>query len=343
MMPPVVPAQAEPPAYAYASGSFSVRRGLLLPVYELRQAASGRTEALLALLNRGVYAPVAVDLSPTEALARVEASWQAFVSQASRDLPEGFLPYVVAALDEKEYAKAGLAKALLGDTLGVADERSDEYAAYCLRLRGSRYSGQVLAETVFGSALADGLKAAEQGASCSDAQTVFEFSFESTLEQLARKYAHPSVLVYIRGLRDLMIAGHALKAKLRSGAGVGVAVDRLLPFLEPQVRDALSAAITRVQGISWDNLQPSDLVPEASMVVLPVDRRYTPEERIGLLEDALDSWIVDRTQATASEPYGVTVVFSYLMDFRREVRLLRRLLKAAASRDVRAASAGSTR
>ena len=343
MMPPVVPRQAEPPAYAYASGSFSVRRGLLLPVYELRQAAAGRTEALLALLNRGVYAPVAPDLSPAEALARVEASWQAFVSQASRDLPEGFLPYVLAALDEKEYAKAGLAKALLGDVLNVTDERSDEYAAYCLHLRASGYSGPVLAETVFGSALADGLRAAEQGASCSDAQTVFEFSFENTLEALAMEYAQPSVLVYIRGLRDLMIAGHALKAKLRSTAGVGVAVDRLLPFLEPAIQTALDESVARIQGISWDNLQPSDLVPEASMVALPVGRRYRPEERIALLEDALDSWLVERTQATASEPYGVTVVFSYLMDFRREVRLLRRLLKAAASRDVRTGVAGGAR
>jgi len=126
-----VPHQANPVDYAYASGSFSVRRGLLIPVQELRRASeTGKTESLFAALNRSVYAPIATDMSAGEVLARVESTWRAFLVQASRDLPEGFLPYLLATLDEKEYAKAGLAEALLGGDGGVCtDGTSGEYAA----------------------------------------------------------------------------------------------------------------------------------------------------------------------------------------------------------------------
>jgi hypothetical protein len=160
---------------------------------------------------------------------------------------------------------------------------------------------------------------------------VFDFSFETTLDGLARVYGHPAVMAYVDGLLKLMLAGHALKMKLRSTSGVGAPLERLLPFLKPEIRVSLALIVERIQGISWDTLQPADLVPEASEYVLAVGRRYTPEKRIQLLEDALESWLVGRPEATGFETYGVAVVFAYLMDFRREVWSLRRLLKAAAS------------
>lgn len=333
MIAPFIPHQTDSSNYAYASGSFSVRRGLLLPVQELRRASqTGKTESLLAALNRGAYAPIGSDMSAGEVLARVESTWQAFLAQATQDLPESFLPYLLATLDEKEYAKAGLAEALLGEDAGVrTDGTSSGYAAYCVRIQTEGSSPELLAESVFGPSLSEGLKAAQAGASASDAQTVFDFSFEATLESLARTYGHPAVMVYMDGLLKLMLAGHALKMKLRSTSGVGAPLERLLPFLKPEIRVSLALIVARIQGISWDTLQPADLVPEASTYVLAVGRRYTPEERIQMLEDALDSWLIGRPEATGFEPYGVAVVFAYMMDFRREVWSLRRLLKAAAS------------
>ena len=337
-----VPHQANPVDYAYASGSFSVRRGLLIPVQELRRASeTGKTESLFAALNRSVYAPIATDMSAGEVLARVESTWRAFLVQASRDLPEGFLPYLLATLDEKEYAKAGLAEALLGADAGVCtDGTSGEYAAYCVRMRAEEPSRALLAESVFGNALSEGLKAADAGASASDAQTVFDFSFEASLDGLARIYGHPAVMAYIDGLLKLMLAGHALKMKLRSASGVGAPLERLLPFLKPEIRVSLALIVGRIQGVPWDTLQPADLVPEASAYVLAVGRRYTPEERLQMLEDALESWLVGRPEAMGFEPYGVAVVFAYLMDFRREVWSLRRLLKAAASAGLRVDGSG---
>lgn len=339
-----VPHQADAGDYAYASGSFSVRRGLLIPVQELRRVSeAGKIDTLVTALNRSVYAPVGSDMSAGEVLARVESTWRSFLEQASRDLPEGFLPYLLATLDEKEYAKAGLADALLGAEAGTAsDSRSGEYASYCLRIRAEGASREVLTESVFGDALSEGLEAAEAGASASDAQTVFDFSFEATLEGLARAYAHPAVTAYMDGLLKLMLAGHALKMKLRSASGIGAPLERLLPFLKPGVREALSATVDRVQGVPWDSLQPADLVPEASGYVLPVGRRYTSEERMQMLEDALDGWLVGRPEAGGFEPYGVAVVFAYLMDFRREVWSLRRLLKTAASAGVRSHGTGES-
>lgn len=333
MIAPLIPHQADSSDYAYASGSFSVRRGLLIPVQELRRASeTGKTESLFAALNRSVYAPIAADMSAGEVLARVESTWRAFLVQASRDLPEGFLPYLLATLDEKEYAKAGLAEALLGGDVGArTDETSGEYAAYCVRIQTWGSSPELLAKSVFGPSLSEGLEAAQAGASASDAQTVFDFSFEASLDGLARIYGHPAVMAYIDGLLKLMLAGHALKMKLRSTSGVGAPLQRLLPFLKPEIRVSLALIVERIQDISWDTLQPADLVPEASAYVLAVGRRYTPEERIQLLEDALESWLVGRPEATGFEPYGVAVVFAYLMDFRREVWSLRRLLKTAAS------------
>ncbi|MHB8106797.1 MAG: hypothetical protein ACYDH4_05150 [Candidatus Cryosericum sp.] len=333
MIPSFVPRQANPIDYAYVSGSFSVRRGLLIPVPELRAAsATGKTNSLFAALNRGAYAPIGSDMSAGDVLARVESAWQAFLAQASRDLPERFLPYVLAALDEKEYAKAGLAEALLGGDAEVrTDGTSSEYAAYCVRIKTEGSSPELLKESVFGAALSEGLKAAEAGASASDAQTVFDFSFETTMDGLARVYGHPAVIAYMDGLLKLMLAGHALKIKLRSTSGVGAPLERLLPFLQPDIRVSLAGIVQRILSISWDTLQPVDLVPEASMYVLTVGRRCAPEERIQMLEDALESWLVGRPEATGSDPYGVAVVFAYLMDFRREVWSLRRLLKAAAS------------
>lgn len=338
------PHQADLNDYAYASGSFSVRRGLLLPVQELRHTAeTGRIDSLLVILNRGAYAPVGADMSAGEALARVESTWQAFLAQATRDLPERFLPYLLAALDEKEYAKAGLAEALLGGNGGTyTDGTSGEYAAYCVRMRAEGNSPEVLSESIFGSSLWDGLKAAQGGASASDAQTVFDFSFQATLDGLARIYGHPAVIVYMDGLLKLMVAGHALKMKLRSTSGVGAPLERLLPFLKPEIRTALVSVAERIQDIPWDLLQPVDLVPEASAFVLAVGRRFTPEERLQMLEDALESWLVGRPEATGFEPYGVAVVFAYLMDFRREVWSLRRLLKAAASMRLRVGGSGGT-
>jgi len=333
MIAPFTPHQADSSDYAYASGSFSVRRGLLLPVQELRRTSeTGRIESLLAALNRGAYAPVGAEMSAGEALARVESTWQAFLVQAMRDLPESFLPYLLGALDEKEYAKAGLAEALLGEHGGgQSDGPSGEYAAYCKRIQTEGSTPELLSESVFGGALSEGLKAAQAGASASDAQTVFDFSFQATLSGLARAYGHPAVITYMDGLLKLMLAGHALKMKLRSTSGVGAPLERLLPFLDPAVRAELASVVERIQDISWDTLQPVDVVPEASAYLLPVGRRYTPEERLQMLEDALESWLVGRPEATGFEPYGVAVVFSYLMDFRREVWSLRRLLKAAAS------------
>jgi len=333
MIAPLTPHQADSSDYAYVSGSFSVRRGLLLPVQELRSASqAGKAESLLAALNRSVYAPIGNDMSAAEVLARVESTWQAFLAQATRDLPESFLPYLLATLDEKEYAKVGLAEALLGGDAGVrTDGTSGEYAAYCARIQTGGSSPGLLAESVFGISLSEGLEAAQAGASASDAQTVFDFSFETTLDGLARIYGHPAVMAYVDGLLKLMLAGHALKMKLRSTSGVGAPLERLLPFLKPEIRVSLALVVERIQGIPWDTLQPADLVPEASAYVLAVGRRYTPEDRIRLLEDALESWLVGRPEATGFETYGVGVVFAYLMDFRREVWSLRRLLKAAAS------------
>ncbi len=97
--------------------------------------------------------------------------------------------------------------------------------------------------------------------------------------------------------------------KLRSTSGVGAPLERLLPFLRPEIRTVLVSVVERIQGISWDMLQPMDLVPEASAFVLAVGRRFTPEERLQMLEDALDSWLVGRPEATGFEPYGVA---SYL-------------------------------
>ncbi|MCX6085660.1 MAG: hypothetical protein NTX94_04375, partial [Caldiserica bacterium] len=243
----------------------------------------------------------------------------------------GFLPYLLAALDEKEYAKAGLAEALLdGNGGSFTDTTSGEYAAYCERLRQGS-SPELSSESVFGVALAEGLKAAQAGASASDAQTVFDFSFEATLDGLAGVYGHPAVIAYMDGLLKLMLAGHALKMKLRSASGIGVRLERLLPFLKPEIRVSLVLVVERIQSIPWDTLQPVDLVPEASAYVLAVGRRYTPEERLQMLEDALESWLVGRPETAGLEPYGVGVVFAYLMDFRREVWSLRRFLKEAAS------------
>src|SRR5450756_1743460 len=95
MIAPLIPHQADSSDYAYASGSFSVRRGLLLPVQELRRASQeGKAEFLLAALNRSVYAPIGNDMSAGEVLVRVESTWQAFLAQATHDLPESFLPYL---------------------------------------------------------------------------------------------------------------------------------------------------------------------------------------------------------------------------------------------------------
>jgi hypothetical protein len=342
MIAPFIPHQADSSDYAYASGSFSVRRGLLLPVQELRRGSqTGKAESLLAALNRGAYAPIGSDMSAGEILARVESTWLAFLAQAARDLPESFLPYLLATLDEKEYAKAGLAEALLGGDAGArTDGISGEYAAYCARIQAGGSSPGLLAESVFGVSLADGLKAAQAGASASDAQTVFDFSFETTLEGLARIYGHPAVMTYMDGLLKLMLAGHALKMKLRSASGVGAPLERLLPFLKPELRVSLALIVERIQGVSWDTLQPADLVPEASACVLAVGRRYTAEERMQMLEDALESWLVGRPEAMGFEPYGVAVVFAYLMDFRREVWSLRRLLKTAASAGLRVDGSG---
>ena len=342
MIAPFIPHQADSNDYAYASGSFSVRRGLLLPVQELRRGSqTGKAESLLAALNRGAYAPIGSDMSAGEILARVESTWLAFLAQAARDLPESFLPYLLATLDEKEYAKAGLAEALLGGDAGArTDGISGEYAAYCARIQAGGSSPGLLAESVFGVSLADGLKAAQAGASASDAQTVFDFSFETTLEGLARIYGHPAVMTYMDGLLKLMLAGHALKMKLRSASGVGAPLERLLPFLKPELRVSLALIVERIQGVSWDTLQPADLVPEASACVLAVGRRYTAEERMQMLEDALESWLVGRPEAMGFEPYGVAVVFAYLMDFRREVWSLRRLLKTAASAGLRVDGSG---
>jgi hypothetical protein len=342
MIAPLIPHQADSSDYAYASGSFSVRRGLLLPVQELRRAPQeGKAESLLAALNRSVYAPIASDMSAGEVLARVESIWQAFLVQATRDLPEDFLPFLLAALDEKEYAKAGLAEALLGGNGGsFTDGTSGEYAAYCERIRQGG-SPELFSESVFGVSLAEGLKAAQAGASASDAQTVFDFSFEATLDGLARIYGHPAVIAYMDGLLKLMLAGHALKMKLRSASGVGAPLERLLPFLKPEIRVSLAMVVERIQGVPWDTLQPVDLVPEASAYVLAVGRRYTPEERLQMLEDALESWLVGRPESAGLEPYGVGVVFAYLMDFRREVWSLRRLLKEAASGGTRVDGSGA--
>ncbi len=337
-----IPHQADSIDYAYASGSFSVRRGLLLPVQELRRASqTGKVESLLTALNRGAYAPIGSDMSAAEVLVRVESTWQAFLTQATHDLPEGFLPYLLATLDEKEYAKAGLAQALLGGDGGAhTDGTSNEYAAYCARIQAGEGSPELLTESVFGVALSDGLKAAQAGASASDAQTVFDFSFESTLEGLATTYGHPAVLAYMDGLLKLMVAGHALKMKLRSASRVGAPLERLLPFLKPGIRESLASIVGRIQGVPWDMLQPADLVPEASASVLPVGRRYTAVERMQMLEDALELWLVARPEVAGFEPYGVAIVFAYLMDFRREVWSLRRLLKAAASAGLRVDGSG---
>jgi len=342
MIASIVPHQADASDYAYCSGAFSARRSLLLPVQELRRASeSGKTDALVAALNRSAYAPVTSDMSPGDILARVESTWLSFLAQAARDLPEGFLPFLLGALDEKEYAKAGLAQALLdGDGGSFTDATSGEYAMYCERIQKAGSSPELLSESVFGVALSDGLRAAQVGASTSDAQTVFDFSFQATLGGLAMLYGSPAVIGYVDGLLKLMLSGHALKMKLRGGSGIGAPLQRLLPFLRPDIQVSLVLLSEHVRDISWDVLQPADLVPEASAYVLAVGRRYTAEERMDMLEDALESWLVGRPEAAAAEPYGVPVVFAYLMDFRREVWAMRRLFKAAAAMELRVDGSG---
>lgn len=336
------PRQAHPADYAFASGAFSARRSLLLPVQELRNAlGSGKIDVLIGALNRSAYAPVTGETSPADILARVESTWIAFLDQARRDLPEGFLPFLLQALDEKEYAKAGLAQALLGGVAGFAtDAVSGEYAAYCIQIQSAGIATDLLSESVFGGALSDGLRAARAGASISDAQTVFDFSFQSTLAHLAREYDAPVVTEYVDSLLKLMVSGHALKMKLRGGSGMGAPLQRLLPFLRQDIQTSLASTSERIRDISWDTLQPADLVPEAFSYVLPVGRRYTAEERMDMLEEALDAWIVGRPETAAAEPYGVPVVFAYLADFRREVWLLRRLFKAAAAAELRMDESG---
>lgn len=342
MIASIVPHQANASDYAFASGAFSARRSLLIPPEELQRAAeSGRVDSLVTSLNRSAYAPVGSDMTAGDVLARVESTWLTFLAQAAHDLPEDFLSTLLLALDEKEYAKAGLAQALLAANVGSStDATSGEYAAYCERIQRAGSSEELLAESVFGAALSAGLKAAQAGASISDAQTVFDFSFQATLHDLAAIYESPAVTGYVDGLLKLMVSGHALKMKLRSAAGIGASLQRLLPFLGPEIRASLVLVSDRIQDISWDTLQPVDLVPEASGYVLAVGRRYTAEERMGLLEDALESWLVGRPETAAAEPYGVAVVFAYLMDFRREVWSLRRLFKAAAAMEQRMSTSG---
>jgi hypothetical protein len=332
MIPTFIAHQADSSAYAYMSGSFSVRRGLLLPVQDLREAAhGGKLETLVVALNRGSYAPIANDASAGDVLARVEGVWRETLAEASRDLPEPFLPYVLSVLDEREYAKAGLAERLLdGQTRSSSGTLGGEYAAYCQRIQASAgHAKEVLGESVFGSSLREALDAAAAGASASDAQTVFDFSFASTLAAVAKQYGQPAVIAYMAGLLKLMLAGQALKVKLRSGAHAGASIQRLVPFLKPEVQVSLTAVLKRIQPVSWDMLQPADLIPEASAFALPVARHFTADERLVMLEDALDAWLVGSIESAGYEPYGVTVVFGYLIDFRREVWGLRRLLKEA--------------
>jgi hypothetical protein len=334
MIPTLIPHQADSSAYTYMSGSFSVRRGLLLPMQELRETAhSGKFETLVVALNRGSYAPMANDASASDVLARVEGVWRETLAQASRDLPEPFLPYMLSVLDEREYAKAGLAECLLGgQTRSSSGTLGGEYAAYCQKIQASAgHAKEVLSESVFGSSLGEALDAAAAGASASDAQTVFDFSFSSTLTGLAKQYGHPAVIAYTAGLLKLMVAGQALKVKLRSGAHAGASIERLMPFLKPEVQISLAAVLEHIQPISWDMLQPVDLVPEALAFALSVARHFTADERLVMLEDALDAWLVGSIESAGYEPYGVTVVFGYLIDFRREVWALRRLLKEAAA------------
>jgi hypothetical protein len=337
------PHQADPSAYAYVSGAFSVRRGLLLPMQELRQAArDGKLETLVVALNRGSYAPIANDASAADILARVESVWRASLTQASRDLPESFLPYLLSVLDEREYAKAGLAEYLImGQTGSSSGSLGEEYTAYCEKILASaEHAKEVLSESVFGPSLREALDAAAAGASASDAQTVFDFSFVSTLAGLAKQYGHPAVIAYTAGLLKLMVAGQALKVKLRSGAHAGASIERLVPFLKPEVHVSLTAVVERIQPISWDVLQPADLVPAASAFALSVARHFTADERLVMLEDALDAWLVASIESAGYEPYGITVVFGYLIDFRREVWALRRLLKEAAAAALRSDGTG---
>lgn len=343
MILPIIPHQADPVAYTYVSGSFSVRRGLLLSIQELRYAsAAGKMDGLIAALNRGSYTPISNDASPGGILARVEGMWKDLLARASRELPEPFLPYVLTVLDEREHAKAGLAEYLVeGTDLRSTETVLHEYAAYCRRIRTfATNSPEIMRESVFGPALRDALDAAESGASYSDAQVVFDFSLVQSLGTLARQYGHPAVISYVDGLRTLMIAGQALKAKLRSEMRSGAAIERLLPFLEISISERVCAVLDKISLLSWDMLQPGDLVVEASGIVLPSDRHYTPNERLLMLEDALDVWLVKCIESTGYEAYGVTVVFAYLVDFRREVWALRRLLKEAAAEALQSGEAG---
>ncbi len=329
-----IPHQADPGAYAYVSGSLSVRRGLLLPVQELRQAASGgKLDTLVTVLNRGSYAPIPNDAPASDILARVESVWHESLAQISRDLPEPFLPYVLSVLDEREYAKAGLAECLLGEQ--AQNGMSGEYAEYCRDILSSAaHAKEILSKSVLGPSLQDALDAAGKGASSSDAQTVFDFSFVSVLAELAKRYGHPAVIAYMAGLIKLMEAGQALKVKLRSGTHAGTSIERLMPFLTSDIQTSLASIVERIHAIPWDALQPADLVMEASAFVLPTARHFTANERLVMLEDALDAWLVRSIASSGYEPYGVTVVFGYLMDFRREVWALRRLLKEAAAAEL---------
>ncbi len=325
------PHQADPKEYAYVSGSFAVRRGLLLPVQEL-QSVPRTIEALVTLLNRGVYAPMGAILTAQDALMHVEDVWRRFLERTARDLPEPFLPYVLKILDERDYAKAGLAGFLLyGDKCPAKmTGLAAEYGEYCSRLEKAGEKASLLfKETFFGRSLADGLRSSQRDASASDAQMMFDLSVSEELHRLAVAYGHPSVIAYSDGLLDLVLAGYVLKLKLRSSSGVAVSAERSFAFADLGARAKLTALAEHVQPIAWDMLQPRDLVGPAVVADLPTDRRYTKGQRLRMLEDSLETWLVDYTRSSDAEPYGVTMVFAYMIDFRREVWTLRRLLRSA--------------
>lgn len=330
MIPELVPHQANPADYTYASGIFSVRRGRFLPASDLRRLRERPdVRAVAALMEHGLYGQIETSAGAHELLQRVEETWGSFLVEAAGLLPEPFLPQLLGIVEEKEYAKAGLAAWLLYGPKMHNHLRGTAlaYAELCGRLRADEAGAAPMRESVFSVPLSEGLDAAHGGASFSGAQEVFDAAVVDMLHRLATAYGSEAVQGYVTELGRLMVVGLALKAKLRSeltGVSLHEDVGKILP---PQLIEQLDAVTQRIAGIPWSKLQPAQLMPELRAGDLPAVPHTDPGTRIALLSDALDAALSEQMSGIVAEPYGTAVVFRYMMDFRYEVSTLRCLLK----------------
>jgi hypothetical protein len=327
------PRQSYPEAYAYAAGSYAVRRGFLLTPDDLRRTpAEGAAEFLIGLVNRGSYGAVSSGTPLLEVVAIVEEAWRSFLARAEQDLPEPFLPYLLRILAEKEYAKAGLAAwSLYGTSLPSSiSGPTREYAEYCRLLQNTVADSDAAdQESVFADALREGLSVWRAGGLAQESQTVFDLSFVTgTLRSLAVQYAYPAIINYVDSILDTMIAGLALKAKLRSEAGMGLPAEGLFRWIPKETAARLRNVNDRVRDTAWESIQPEDLVPTSMAEQISSAPRYTQSGRMAILAEMLDEAASREISSLGTEPYGVGVIFSYMMDFRREVWSLRRQLRS---------------